>query len=182
MTKAICTVCLVEKPTVQFRKSKRTKTGYINTCALCHAKQWRERYYLNKQRNREKINAYRTKRLEVTRALNRDSYHRNKHSRNDIVLMKRYGITGADREAMYDRQQGKCAICGRHESEFKRGLHIDHSHITGRVRKLLCYHCNRHLVGHHTLETAKKVYEYLREYESDMPKPQGLDTKPTRIP
>ena len=44
---------------------------------------------------------------------------------------------------MLKAQDGKCAICGRHESELKRGLMIDHCHTTKKVRGLLCDHCNK---------------------------------------
>jgi hypothetical protein len=165
MKSKVCIKCNNEKPTVQFRKSARAKTGTLNICTLCHAKEWRERYYKNKIRDRERINKYRKDRLEKTRELNRASYHRNKSSRTDIVLMKRYGITVADRDRMFEEQKGCCAICNIHESAFKRGLHIDHSHQTGKVRQLLCYTCNTRLVGQHTVETATAVLEYLKKFE-----------------
>lgn len=56
--------------------------------------------------------------------------------------MKNYGITLEQYEEMYNEQQGKCACCDRHESEFKRGLHVDHCHTTDQVRGLLCTKCN----------------------------------------
>lgn len=50
----------------------------------------------------------------------------------------RYGITIADYQAMYERQEGKCAICGTSEEK----LVVDHNHKTGKVRELLCHLCN----------------------------------------
>jgi hypothetical protein len=40
------------------------------------------------------------------------------------------------------RQDFRCAICQRHQSEFKISLAVDHCHETGTVRGLLCYPCN----------------------------------------
>jgi hypothetical protein len=56
----------------------------------------------------------------------------------------KYGITRDDyREAWY-RQDGTCAVCGRPERTARnRLLCVDHDHVTGRFRGLLCSHCNR---------------------------------------
>ncbi len=40
------------------------------------------------------------------------------------------------------RQGGCCAICGQPEKELKRQLSIDHCHVTGHIRGLLCHRCN----------------------------------------
>jgi hypothetical protein len=41
-----------------------------------------------------------------------------------------------------EKQGNKCGICGRLEPLGKGGWHLDHDHITGRIRGLLCHHCN----------------------------------------
>lgn len=66
-----------------------------------------------------------------------------------------------ERQKLYEKQEGRCAVCKKHESEFKIRLSVDHNHKTGQVRGLLCYRCNKFIVGRHTYETAKKVLEYL---------------------
>lgn len=52
-----------------------------------------------------------------------------------------YGITPQQYLALYDLQQGKCAICTK-EPTTQRGLHVDHCHTTKEVRGLLCHGCN----------------------------------------
>ena len=42
---------------------------------------------------------------------------------------------------MLGAQNGRCAICGRPETE-AGGLAVDHCHATGKVRGLLCTLCN----------------------------------------
>lgn len=61
------------------------------------------------------------------------------------MVAKTYGITGADYEALLERQGGKCAIC-RARPKSKR-LAVDHDHKTGEVRGLLCGRCNHDLLG-----------------------------------
>jgi hypothetical protein len=73
------------------------------------------------------------------------------------------GFDGADADAMLAAQQGRCAICQRHESEFKRKLSLDHCHTSGRVRGLLCSGCNTALglMGDDTARLLAAV-EYLK--------------------
>jgi hypothetical protein len=56
-------------------------------------------------------------------------------------MKSKYGITLEDYNQMYDLQSGVCKICGQAETNGKR-IAIDHNHITGKVRGLLCNHCN----------------------------------------
>jgi hypothetical protein len=52
-------------------------------------------------------------------------------------LMRRYGISAAQADAMLEEQDGLCAICQERPAE-----HVDHDHETGAVRGLLCFNCN----------------------------------------
>src|SRR6266700_2269128 len=62
---------------------------------------------------------------------------------------------------LLSRQDGKCAICGRPESDFKYGLHIDHNHKTGEILGLLCITCNRALgLFENTQERFLAYFEY----------------------
>jgi len=70
-----------------------------------------------------------------------------------------------ERQKLYDHQEGRCAICKRHETEFAKRLHVDHNHKTGRVRGLLCFRCNKFLVGRQTIESATKLLNYLSKYD-----------------
>jgi len=63
----------------------------------------------------------------------------------DALLRHRHGITLVEWNRMFEKQGGCCYICGRHQSECKRVLCVDHDHLTGRIRALLCDHCNRKL-------------------------------------
>ena len=64
-------------------------------------------------------------------------------------LKKYYGLSFTEYQSILDSQKGVCAICGNTEqatknySLEKRNLAVDHSHTTGKVRGLLCTHCNQ---------------------------------------
>lgn len=49
-------------------------------------------------------------------------------------LKRRYGITAAEADAMLEAQDGVCAIC-----RAAPAAHVDHDHVTGAVRALLCF-------------------------------------------
>lgn len=67
----------------------------------------------------------------------------------------------AEREKLSVQQGGKCGICGKHESHFTRKLAVDHNHKTNQVRGLLCFRCNKFVVGRHTFQTAVQLVAYL---------------------
>ena len=64
-------------------------------------------------------------------------------------LKRKYGITVEQYNQMLKNQNHCCAVCDRHEDEFKIKLAVDHNHVTGEIRGLLCSHCNRYQVGRH---------------------------------
>lgn len=57
----------------------------------------------------------------------------------------KYGLTIQDYNQMFDKQKGRCAVCGKHESELGKRLDIDHNHNTGKIRGLVCTACNRRI-------------------------------------
>lgn len=70
-------------------------------------------------------------------------YAENKEAAYLAHIKKAYGLTADDYQTLVDNQKNLCALCGcppphKHYSR----LHLDHDHVTGRVRGLLCFHCN----------------------------------------
>jgi hypothetical protein len=63
-------------------------------------------------------------------------------------IKSKYGITLEDFMEMYTDQDGCCAICNREvevfatQDKLMQIANIDHCHTTGKVRGLLCNHCN----------------------------------------
>ena len=75
----------------------------------------------------------------------------------DSVLRCRYGMTLEEWNAQYERQNGRCAICGK-----KKEIVVDHDHRTGRSRMLLCRSCNL-LIGYaqEDISILEAAIEYL---------------------
>lgn len=55
-------------------------------------------------------------------------------------LAQKYGMTQEDYEKLLSSQGGTCAICLDPPKQIH--FHIDHDHITGEVRGILCSRCN----------------------------------------
>jgi len=70
-----------------------------------------------------------------------------RHYQEDVhrrALLKRYGMTQDVYDRMVARQRNRCAICRRKRpASDGREWSIDHDHVTGQVRGLLCNDCNR---------------------------------------
>ena len=69
--------------------------------------------------------------------------------RKNRGLVKNYGITLKERDVMWAEQGGVCAICHEVPREERTagggindGICVDHDHVTGRIRGLLCSRCN----------------------------------------
>jgi len=97
-----------------FYKHKRCKNGLRPTCKDCCKKEQLRRGITPKDK------------------ITMRKYH----------LKNKYNITLEDYNSLFVKQNGCCLICGKHQSELKYKLAVDHNHKTGEVRGLLCNHCN----------------------------------------
>ena len=84
--------------------------------------------------------------LRTIRGRYEDKYHDGNISaiedpavRRHNYLVRHYDMSLKDYEAMFDAQNGKCAVCGKRSL---KTLAVDHDHETGKVRALLCFKCN----------------------------------------
>ena len=84
---------------------------------------------------------------------------RNKHLRN------KYKVSEDVLKDILSRAQGVCDICGKHETSHFRGerkpLSVDHDHVTGKVRGMLCWRCNVNLGHYEMADFAIKARIYL---------------------
>lgn len=121
-------------------------SGYtMKTCRTCKQAKNESEFYTRKERNSPVRLSLDCK--QCFNEKNTQRYHslpddvRKDRNRRD-ALKQSYGISPDDYNRMFDEQNGCCAICGKHQSQLKKRLYVDHNHKTGKVRKLLCQHCN----------------------------------------
>lgn len=90
------------------------------------------------------------KRCEKHLAHYRDYANRNADRNRDKWLVRKYGISLAEYNHMFEEREGLCDLCGNSETartgryvqEAPNWLAVDHDHETGKVRGLLCRDCN----------------------------------------
>lgn len=91
-----------------------------------------------------------------------------RQSRSQRAL--RRGVNGIEYDAMVEAQDGLCLTCGRPERKRRADgtmftLSVDHDHVTGRVRGLLCIACNSALgmIGD-SIPTLRSMIAYLERH------------------
>jgi len=91
-----------------------------------------------------KNKAWRDANPELDKLQKREWYVKNSYRARETWLKNKYGINHVQFDAMTAEQGGRCAICKNLPKRMY--LAVDHDHVTGKVRKLLCERCNT-LVG-----------------------------------
>jgi hypothetical protein len=120
-----------------FNRDVTAKGGRKSYCKRC-AKKQRKRYYSD-PKNLEKI-------CKKSNEWKKNNKERVKKNLRKWSLRNKFNMTVDEYDEMLEKQKGVCAICGKSEVVknqygIKR-LAVDHNHITGKVRGLLCTHCN----------------------------------------
>jgi hypothetical protein len=109
------------------------------------------------------------------------------HAKRVQAWRRRYNITEADYAKMLDHQGGRCKVCNGPPDKDTGLLHVDHDHITGEVRSLLCRGCNTALGNiRDDPQRAARLSDYLAAHQPSpetLPLPitavQGLKERPT---
>ena len=141
MTKT-CAQCKETKPHEDFCKNKRMRDGRSSYCRKCSHE--RERAW--RLANPETV-----KRM-FARWYHSESFQKRKGTyQRQSNLKRHYGLTPEQYDVMLAAQDGRCAICRRVERAKRNGrvvrLAVDHDHVTGQPRSLLCQSCNAG-IGH----------------------------------
>ena len=108
-----CPDCRQEHSVSEFGKNSSAYDGLTGYCRAHHE----ERGRLNRVKNCGSGKAYR--------------------------LRYRHGISIEQYEHMLEDQNYLCAVCQRYpQANLKNPWHVDHDHVTGKVRGILCHSCN----------------------------------------
>jgi hypothetical protein len=134
----ICIKCGVPKELSEFRVDR----GYVRSeCRECAALIRREWYAKNPEPCKAAARKWSKNNPEKRNESKRQRYHNNKQKHKNYVLKRSYGIPLSEFNRLVELQNGCCAICGG-PPRSKPSFCVDHDHVTGKVRGLLCSPCN----------------------------------------
>jgi hypothetical protein len=123
MTQKACCKCKQIKPLDEFHNHKASVDGKQKTCKTC------QKVYSQS---------------DVCKANRKAYYQKNKLAHIERNLKRQYGLDWENYSKLLESQNNCCAICKSPDSGSmcSQRLFVDHCHDTGKVRGLLCHHCN----------------------------------------
>jgi len=87
-------------------------------------------------------------------------------------LKKKFGITLEEYVEIYDKQDGRCDICGNEFASYAKNttgiktLAVDHCHDTNKIRGLLCGSCNIGIgMFKDNPDVLNRAIEYLKKHK-----------------
>ena len=135
-----CSKCGEKKAISLFSRDRTKKGGRSHWCRSCKGKvsgKWAKDH-------REERNRYYRERYDAKEA--HAYYIRWKESNPGVLrrqLLARHGTTERGYLEMLSTQGGRCAICRKKRpGRGKKVFDVDHDHLTGKIRGLLCSRCN----------------------------------------
>jgi len=156
-----CPDCLEDKPTAAFGRNSTRPDGLLFYCLECNRRRNGDWYRRARRAEGKAVRDHSwvpegfrwcpgCRQAVEHRAFSRNSRQTSgfgslclschRRSGNEAYWKRRYGLTKADVAALRAEQGDSCAICAAPAPE-----HLDHDHLTGRIRALLCRRCNQGL-------------------------------------
>lgn len=159
LEKKVCPDCKIEKEAAEYYNANSRIDGlscYCRSCVGVRQKAYRNRPDVATRRKEATRNYAKTERCKATRktynervksdpllrervrVVGRAYWHKSNLAKKRRV--SKHGMSIDEFDALYIKQEKRCAICEKTLEE--RGACIDHCHSTGKVRGLLCANCN----------------------------------------
>ena len=138
----VCFRCGHEKATTEYNKHKPASDGLLPYCKQCY------------------------KESHSTATAKYHATHKGKiKARNKLQhLLRKYGLTEFEYQSLIIGCNGRCEICGKSEIDTGMPLGIDHNHLTGKVRGVLCRQCNAGIGS--LMDSPSLIREALKYLES----------------
>lgn len=157
-----CSKCGTPLTADDFYPRKDRPLGRGSWCKGCVNADNAARYKTPEGQERDKSYRQKPKYKEGRNKRNRERY--SPEAELSRTLQKRYGITAAEYDCLFDQQRGLCAICLNPPGRGGR-LCVDHDHQSGKVRGLLCKPCNS-LLGRwrDSPDAADRAKDYLLKH------------------
>jgi len=166
----VCKYC-GESDTEKLVKNKKLSRGVERLCNKCAYKRNKPAHDNYRKNHKEERDAYgrvykESHKEEISisnKVLKQNTKYHQLPEYIDVTLRRRYNISLDDYNKLLASQDFSCAICRTHVSELRRRLSVDHNHVTGKVRGLLCDQCNL-LLGKacDNIDLLYKVIEYIK--------------------
>ena len=140
-----CPDCKTIKFATEFHKALSRSDGLYNYCKSCTREQSKARYIKYKEKY--------------------------KIATRNRSIKRIFNIEPSEYRERLAEQNNLCFICGNPETSKYKGktklLGIDHDHLTGRVRKLLCHNCNL-MLGYSKDDpnVLRKAADYVEEHKN----------------
>ena len=138
---------------------KCNKCGEVKDLETCF-------YKTGRKTDKNKDNRHYTCK-ECTKARLKVSPSQSPERKRELFLKRNYGLTAEEYDEMLNRQSSQCACCGTDKPGGKHNVFcVDHDHVTGAVRDLLCKDCNIVLgIVQDSPEHLMRLIQYIARHE-----------------
>jgi hypothetical protein len=151
-----CTKCKNLYPATNdyFYNNIRCVDGFYSWCKECYrqsrktpkAREYAKQWYNDNLKNNLKFKEEQRQRNKIDYQIKKEEKKKYRESRKEEnkenQLKIKFGINLEEYNNILEKQNHCCDVCGLHKSNFTRQLAVDHCHTTGKIRGLLCSHCN----------------------------------------
>lgn len=139
MAKVKCKVCKKTKPASDYYSRVDGRTQF--TCKACWGLKGRAYYAANKERAAANAKRWAAANPEKRRAISR-KYRLANPQQYRAHHWHRQGIDVVAAKAALTSHDGRCQLCLRGKPGGKGSWNVDHCHVSGKIRGILCNGCN----------------------------------------